>query len=128
MFNYGGANSEVPLPIQADSNYFVATVYLCLLPKEITITDITGIHTASCEVFPKISDINPSQQHNNKDEIKASSEAVCGYLMKTVQENGALKMRKFIKRWYYLNAHAATLLISDGPNDSQGLKIEFRTN
>lgn len=37
--------SDVPLPELTESNYFVGTVYMCLLPNEYTITDILALET-----------------------------------------------------------------------------------
>ena len=39
-----------------------------------------------------------------------------------------LRKQKLLTRYYCLNAHSSSLYISDGPDDTDGTTIEFRTN
>ena len=39
------ARDDVPFPKQSDENYFIATIYLCLLPPELTKLDMQSIKT-----------------------------------------------------------------------------------
>lgn len=121
----------MPIPDQNEQNYFVATIYLCLLPADMTQTDINGIKTdRQVDFTPEITKLKAAKKAKQAvmQEIIVTKNSVRGYMLKTVQSKSMLQKHKFLKRYYMLNAQACTLYIGEDPTDESGMTIEFRTN
>ena len=77
----------MPIPEQNEQNYFVATIYLCLLPADMTQTDINGIKTdRQVDFTPEITKLKAAKKAKQTvmQEIIVTKNSVRGYLLKTV--------------------------------------------
>ena len=107
---------------------------MCLLPENLLNTDIDALE--SHRSLPP-SDLNssrinrrPNSELSNKNsEVVITETRIGGWLTKTAQELGLFQSKKFLTRYYTLNSVTSTLIVSDGPDDSNAPTIfELRRN
>lgn len=76
-------NAEnTPIPELNNKNYFVATIYMCLLPEELLRTDLDMLMTSRSLALTE------ENQVTIEPEVIVSGDRIKGWLTKTVQDVG----------------------------------------
>jgi len=113
-----------------DQNYFVASLYMCLVPQSFMYSDLNQQESARSPSKMSVGEIEDIENSPNADsqQVIVTDREVRGYLQKTAQDLGMFQRSKFLTRYYVLNADGATISVGDSENDKDPSVIEIRRN